>query len=75
MSSANWKPFYLSFNVLTSPSASVNTGLIIGLHPANERWRYFVTTSLIGWAQTLNQPWNISSQGAVAASIVTIEMQ
>ena len=26
--------------------------LIIGLRPANERWRYFVTTSLIGWAQT-----------------------
>ena len=26
--------------------------LILGLHLANERWRYFVTTSLIGWAQT-----------------------
>ena len=25
--------------------------LILGLHPANERRRYFVTTSLIGWAQ------------------------
>ena len=28
------------------------TGLILGLRSANERWRYFVTTSLIGWAQT-----------------------
>ena len=28
------------------------TGLIRGLRPANERRRYFVTTSLIGWAQT-----------------------
>ena len=28
----------------------VYTGLILGLHPANERQRYFVTTSLIGWA-------------------------
>ena len=28
-------------------------GLILGLRPANERRRYFVTTSLIGWAQTL----------------------
>ena len=28
------------------------TGLILGLRPANERRRYFVTTSLIGWAQT-----------------------
>ena len=27
------------------------TGLILGLHPANERRRYFVTTSLIGWVQ------------------------
>ena len=26
-------------------------GLILGLCPANERWRYFVTSSLIGWAQ------------------------
>ena len=27
-------------------------GLILGLHPANERRRYKVTPSLIGWAQT-----------------------
>ena len=26
--------------------------LILGLHPANERRRYTVTPSLIGWAQT-----------------------
>ena len=26
-------------------------GLIIGVRPANEKRRYFVTTSLIGWAQ------------------------
>ena len=34
------------------------SGLILGLHPANER-RYKVTPSLIGWAKTLNQlvPW------------------
>ena len=29
-----------------------NPGLILGLRPANERRRYKVTTSLIGWAQT-----------------------
>ena len=29
-----------------------NTGLILWLHPANERRRYKVTPSLIGWAQT-----------------------
>ena len=26
-------------------------GLILGLHPANERQRYFVTASLIDWVQ------------------------
>ena len=26
-------------------------GLILGLRPANERQRYFVTPSLIGWVQ------------------------
>ena len=33
-------------------------GLILCLHPVNERRRYFVTTSLIGWPQTYNQPCN-----------------
>ena len=32
------------------------TGLILGLRPANERRRYKVTLSLMGWAQTKNQP-------------------
>ena len=27
------------------------SGLIVGLCPANEEQRYFVTMSLIGWAQ------------------------
>ena len=31
-------------------------GLILGLHPANERCHYKVTASLIGLAQTKNQP-------------------
>ena len=29
----------------------ITAGLILGLRIANERRRYFVTTSLIGWAQ------------------------
>ena len=33
-------------------SKKSDTGLILGLHPANQKQRYFVTTSLIGWAQT-----------------------
>ena len=31
---------------------SLKTEPILGLHPANERRRYFVTTSLIGWVQS-----------------------
>ena len=30
--------------------------LILGLRPANERRRYFVTTSLTGWVQAYNEP-------------------
>ena len=29
-----------------------DAGLILGLRPANERRRYYVTQSLIGWVQT-----------------------
>ena len=39
-------------------------GLILGLCPTNERRRYKVTPSLIGWIQTYNQPW----QGRVCVS-------
>ena len=34
----------------------VRTGLNLSLRPANERRHYKVTPSLIGWAQTQNQP-------------------
>ena len=42
----------LSSQVPIAQIFNILTGLILGLHPANERRRYFVTTSLIGWAQT-----------------------
>ena len=50
-----WLPWkiYVGFILFQIP----DSGLILGLRPANERWCYFVTTSLIGWAQTLNQLW------------------
>ena len=32
--------------------SDLDKGLILGLRPANERRRYKVTPSLIGWAQT-----------------------
>ena len=36
------------------------SGLIRGLHPANERRRYKVTPSLVGWAETKDQLCKIS---------------
>ena len=33
-------------------NSHATAGLILGLHPANERCRYKVTPSLTGWAQT-----------------------
>ena len=45
------------------------TELILGLRPANERQCYFVTTSLIGWAQTENQPCTSSNGGYVNSSV------
>ena len=36
---------------ISTPILNYLTGLILGLRPANERRRYFVTTSLIGWPQ------------------------
>ena len=32
------------------------TGISLGMHPANERRRYSVTTSLISWAHTYTDP-------------------
>ena len=32
-------------------------GIILGMGSANERWRYIVMSSLIGWAHTQNDPW------------------
>ena len=38
--------------IATNLGPIYQSGLILGLRPTNERRRYFVTTSLIGWAQT-----------------------
>ena len=40
-----------------------NTELILDLRPANERRYYFVTTSLIGWAQTMNRSYGNDEMG------------
>ena len=54
MSSGKWRPFCLGLSVLNHMFTKWGltlTGLILGLHPANERKCYIVTTSLIGWRQ------------------------
>ena len=44
--------FNFTGNVATLDSITWEVvGLILGLPPTNERRRYFVTPSLIGWAQ------------------------
>ena len=37
-------------------ASSAYTGIILGMHPATERWHYNVTSSLIGWAHSQNDP-------------------
>ena len=49
-----------------------NAGLIPGLRPANERLRYFLTTSLIDWAQTYNQSSNVYHQANLVVHSCTI---
>ena len=42
-----------------SPTLSVlidMLGIILCMHSGNERWRYTVTPSLIGWAHMQNDP-------------------
>ena len=65
----NWTPEILHSVVIhisvSSPDQLHNTrtrsGLILGLHPAKERRHYKVTPSLIGRAQTQNQPCRLHS--------------
>ena len=48
--SANDKTNYMISSPMHENIATV--GLILGLHPANDRRRYNVTPFFIGWAQT-----------------------
>ena len=47
-----WKIYWVLLQVMVSRS-----GLILCMRPANERWCYNVTSSLIGWAHSQNGPW------------------
>ena len=58
----NWNTFYkilTKFNKTTFTYIYVYiyiSGIILGMHPANERRRYIVTSSLNGWTHTQNTP-------------------
>ena len=42
---------------VTSWHTQSKSGIILWMHPANERWCYIVTSSLIGWVHAQNDPW------------------
>ena len=48
---------------IVSSQCFYNTGIILCMHPANESRRYHVTSSLIGWAHTQNDPCNTTQNG------------
>ena len=52
-----------------------SAGVILGLRPANERRRYKVTPSLIGWAQTKNQPFiiRLKKMDTITIGVVSIQ--
>ena len=63
--------WYMVSNASTSMSLESITGLIPGLPPANERRRYKVTPSLIGWAQILGlRPANQRRRYKVTPSLI-----
>ena len=41
----------------------MKAGIILCLHPANERRRYIVTSSLFGWAHTQNDESDVLYKG------------
>ena len=46
-------------------------GIVLCMHPANERRRYIVTSSLIGWAHTQNDPWCSVSDHSIVVHAVS----
>ena len=55
-----WCPVSLRRQVIISMVLTMlnkQAGIILCMRPANERRRYSVTSSLIGWAHAQNAPW------------------
>ena len=47
-----WCPGYARSQVISSHGIDIVSGIILCMGPANGRWRYNVTSYLIGWAHT-----------------------
>ena len=45
------------YYAITTITVTQALGIILCMHPANERWRYSVTPSLIGCVHKQNDPW------------------
>ena len=48
-----------------------HSGIILCMCPANDRPRYIVTWSLIGWAHTQNYSWTLNDKGRISIKLST----
>ena len=59
---------------------AIEAGIILGMGSANERWRYIVTSSLVGWAHTQNDAvklgaivwWTVIAHSCLTSSAVEV---
>ena len=66
---------YIFYCVCPLPATSIYvvvSGINVWMRPANERWRCIVTSALIGWAHTQNEPcvWWMKSNMAYNLSVL-----
>ena len=53
----HWHTFISYVALYGSPfPITIYAGIILCMHPANDRWHYIITSSLIGWAHSQNYP-------------------
>ena len=53
----SWEEVNMACCLIGTKTLTEPAGMILWTRPANERWRYIVTSSLIGWAHSQNDPW------------------
>ena len=55
------KDIQMHINLPTTYVIMLVAGVILCMHPANKRRRYYVMSSVIGWAHTQNDPCGIGA--------------